>query len=114
MNESTQQQEFLLAQLEAMVSAQIPADEQRLFQGFIRRYFEMSSMDSLRAREPEEPQPSKSTRPQVVDHARPLGAEQDFSLSQLVREPLAELADNVRLANEVVLVQLQGLAQANA
>ena len=54
MNESTQQQEFLLAQLEAMVSAQIPADEQRLFQGFIRRYFEMSSMDSLRAREPEE------------------------------------------------------------
>ena len=56
MNESAsqQQQEFLLAQLEALVSSQVEPGEQRLFQSFMRHYYEMSSLDSLRSRSPEE------------------------------------------------------------
>ena len=56
MNESAsqQQQEFLLAQLEALVSSQVETGEQRLFQSFMRHYYEMSSLDSLRSRSPEE------------------------------------------------------------
>ena len=51
---SQQQQEFLLAQLEALVSSRIEPAHQRLFQSFMRHYYEMSSLDSLRSRTPEE------------------------------------------------------------
>lgn len=49
-----QEQELLLAQLEAFADAKIPEAERRLFRIFMRHYYEISSLDALRQRTPDE------------------------------------------------------------
>jgi glutamate dehydrogenase len=51
---SSQEQEFLLAQLEALADGRVPAPQQALFRNFLRHYYEMSSLDALKQRRPEE------------------------------------------------------------
>jgi glutamate dehydrogenase len=49
-----QEQELLLAQVEALADARVAAPERAAFRSFLRHYYEMSSIDALRLRTPEE------------------------------------------------------------
>ncbi|MDD3763689.1 MAG: NAD-glutamate dehydrogenase [Nevskiales bacterium] len=49
-----QEHELLMAQLDALVDAEVPEHHRQPFRSFQRRYFEMSSLDALRLRAPDE------------------------------------------------------------
>jgi glutamate dehydrogenase len=51
---SNQEQDFLLVQLEALAEQRLPAAQRALFRTFLRHYYEMSSLDALKLRMPEE------------------------------------------------------------
>ena len=53
-SQSMQEQEWLLAQVEALAETQVEAAERPLFRRFLRHYYEVSSLDALRQRRPEE------------------------------------------------------------
>ena len=49
-----QEQEFLLAQLEALAEARVKGAQREPFRAFLRHYYETSSLDALKLRAPEE------------------------------------------------------------
>ncbi|MFP5307924.1 MAG: NAD-glutamate dehydrogenase, partial [Gammaproteobacteria bacterium] len=51
---SVQEQELLLAQVEALAESRVAGAELPTFRSFLRHYYEMSSIDALRMRKPEE------------------------------------------------------------
>jgi len=49
---AAQEQEYLLAQLEALAAARLEASRQAAFVGFLRHYYEAATLDALRQRPP--------------------------------------------------------------
>ena len=53
-DETQQHLEFVLAQLDALAAAEVEPQEQARFLPFLRHYYEIASLDGLRARTPED------------------------------------------------------------
>ncbi|MEQ1440702.1 NAD-glutamate dehydrogenase [Fontimonas sp. SYSU GA230001] len=68
---AVQEQELLLAQVEALADAQVGASERAAFRGFLRHYYEMSSIDALRLRSAQELVATAHAHWQLAQRRRP-------------------------------------------